>query len=107
MGQAAIALCRAWSRAAVPARLQAVTQETGDGCIFQQLKAEILKLSRATDCEVAKKERKLVDLSEVEEPEARICGQLSNHQTLHRSQFHDGQIHRCRESTGRNQQLGV
>jgi hypothetical protein len=45
-----------------------------DGYNFQQLKAEILKLSRATDWEVAKKEWKLVDISEVEEPETCLCG---------------------------------
>jgi hypothetical protein len=44
-----------------------------DGYNFQHLKAEILKLSRATDWEVAKKEWKLVDISEVEEPETCLC----------------------------------
>lgn len=46
----------------------------GDGYNFHQLKAEILKLSRATDWEVAKKEWKLVEISEAEEPETCLCG---------------------------------
>jgi hypothetical protein len=41
----------------------------GDGYNFQQLKAAILALSRATDWEVAKKEWRLVEISEADEPE--------------------------------------
>ena len=43
----------------------------GDGYNFQQLKAAILALSRATDWEVAKKEWRLVEISEADEPENR------------------------------------
>jgi hypothetical protein len=41
----------------------------GDGFNFQQLKA-----SRATDWEVAKSEWRLVEISEVDEPETCLCG---------------------------------
>lgn len=47
----------------------------GDGYNFQQLKAAILLLSRATDWEVAKKEWRLVEVSEANEPETCLCGQ--------------------------------
>jgi hypothetical protein len=46
----------------------------GDGYNFQQLKAAILQLSRATDWEVAKKEWKLIEVSEADEPETCLCG---------------------------------
>lgn len=46
----------------------------GDGYNFQQLKTAILALSRATDWEVAKKEWRLVEISEADEPEACLCG---------------------------------
>ncbi|MBN9567767.1 MAG: hypothetical protein J0H79_09185 [Alphaproteobacteria bacterium] len=46
----------------------------GDGYNFQQLKAAILTLSRATDWEVAKKEWRLVEISEADEPETCLCG---------------------------------
>lgn len=41
----------------------------GDGYNFQQLKSEILALSKAQDWAVAKKEWKLVAVSEADEPE--------------------------------------
>ncbi|CAH1648210.1 hypothetical protein [Chelatococcus asaccharovorans] len=44
-----------------------------DGYNFQQLKAAILALSRATDWEVAKKEWRLVEISEADEPETCLC----------------------------------
>jgi hypothetical protein len=46
----------------------------GDGYNFQQLKAAILQLSKATEWEVAKKEWKLVEISEAGEPETCLCG---------------------------------
>jgi hypothetical protein len=46
----------------------------GDGYNFQQLKAAILQLSRATDWEVAKREWALVGITEAEEPETCPCG---------------------------------
>jgi hypothetical protein len=46
----------------------------GDGYNFEQLKAEILNLSRATDWAVAKKEWKLVEIAEADEPETCLCG---------------------------------
>lgn len=46
----------------------------GDGYNFQQLKAAILQLSKATDWEVAKREWKLVEISEADEPETCLCG---------------------------------
>ncbi|MFQ6774939.1 hypothetical protein V6Z69_07005 [Cereibacter sphaeroides] len=46
----------------------------GDGYNFQQLKAAILALSQAADLEVAKKEWRLVDISEADEPETCLCG---------------------------------
>jgi hypothetical protein len=46
----------------------------GEGYNFQQLKAEILALSRATDWEVAKNEWSLVGISEADEPETCLCG---------------------------------
>lgn len=46
----------------------------GDGFNFTQLKKEILALSRATDWEVAKKEWKLVGITEADEPEQCLCG---------------------------------
>jgi hypothetical protein len=46
----------------------------GDGYNFQQLKAEILSRSRATDWAVAKREWKLVDISEADEAETCLCG---------------------------------
>ena len=46
----------------------------GDGYNFQQLKAAVLKLSLATDWEVAKKEWRLVEISEADEPETCLCG---------------------------------
>ena len=45
-----------------------------EGHSFQQLKAEILKLSKAVDWEVARKEWKLVSVVEAEEPETCLCG---------------------------------
>lgn len=45
-----------------------------DGYNFQQLKAAILVRSKATDWEVAKKEWKLVEISEADEPETCLCG---------------------------------
>ena len=45
-----------------------------DGYNFQQLKAKILKLSHATVWEMAKKEWKLVEISEADEPETCLCG---------------------------------
>lgn len=45
-----------------------------DGYNFQQLKAAILPLSKATEWETAKKEWKLVGISEVDEPESCPCG---------------------------------
>jgi hypothetical protein len=45
-----------------------------DGYNFQQLKAAILELSRATDWEVAKREWRLVEISEADEPETCLCG---------------------------------
>ncbi len=46
----------------------------GDGYNFEQLKTAILALSRATSWEVAKKEWRLVDISEADEPETCLCG---------------------------------
>jgi hypothetical protein len=46
----------------------------GDGYNFQQLKAAILALSRATDWEVAKKEWRLFEISEADESETCLCG---------------------------------
>lgn len=46
----------------------------GDGYNFQQLKTAILALSHATDWEVAKKEWRLFDISEADEPETCLCG---------------------------------
>jgi hypothetical protein len=46
----------------------------GDGYNFEQLKTAILALSRATDWETAKKEWRLVDISEADEPERCLCG---------------------------------
>lgn len=46
----------------------------GDGYNFQQLKVAILALSWATDWEVAKKEWRLVEISEADEPETCLCG---------------------------------
>jgi hypothetical protein len=45
-----------------------------DGYNFIQLKTAILELSEATDWEVAKKEWKLVGVSEADEPECCLCG---------------------------------
>lgn len=45
-----------------------------DGYNFQQLKAAILALSRATDWEPARLEWKLVGISEADEPETCLCG---------------------------------
>ncbi|MCA8900388.1 MAG: hypothetical protein KDA53_03990 [Hyphomonas sp.] len=45
-----------------------------DGYNFRQLKAAILKLSRATDWETARKEWILTDIYESEEPEECLCG---------------------------------
>jgi hypothetical protein len=45
-----------------------------DGYNFLQLKTEILKLSHATVWGVAKKEWKLVEISEAVEPETCLCG---------------------------------
>lgn len=45
-----------------------------DGFNFAQLKKAILALSKATDWEIAKKEWKLVGISEAEEPEQCLCG---------------------------------
>lgn len=46
----------------------------GDGYNFEQLKSAILALSRATNWEVAKKEWRLIDVSEADEPETCLCG---------------------------------
>jgi hypothetical protein len=46
----------------------------GDGFNFQQLKIAILALSRATDWEIAKKEWRLVEISEADEAETCLCG---------------------------------
>ncbi len=46
----------------------------GEGYNFQQLKAEILARSRATDWAVAKNEWKPVGISEADEPETCLCG---------------------------------
>jgi hypothetical protein len=46
----------------------------GDGFNFEQLKSAILRLSRATDWKVAKKEWRLVEVSEADEPETCLCG---------------------------------
>lgn len=46
----------------------------GDGYNFEQLKTAILALSRATDWEHAKKEWRLVEVSEADEPETCLCG---------------------------------
>jgi hypothetical protein len=46
----------------------------GDGYNFEQLKGAILKLSRATDWDVAKREWRLVEISEADEPETCLCG---------------------------------
>jgi hypothetical protein len=45
-----------------------------DGYNFAHLKAEILKLSKATDWETARKEWKLIGISQADEPEACLCG---------------------------------
>lgn len=45
-----------------------------DGYNFKQLKAAILKLSRATDWETARKEWILTDIYEAEAPEECLCG---------------------------------
>lgn len=45
----------------------------GDGYNFQQLQREILSRSKATDWEVAKKEWRLVSISEADEPETCLC----------------------------------
>jgi hypothetical protein len=44
----------------------------GDGYNFEQLKGAILKLSRATDWDVAKMKWRLVEISD--EPETCLCG---------------------------------
>ncbi len=46
----------------------------GDGYNFEQLKSAILALSRAANWEVAKKEWRLIDVSEADEPETCLCG---------------------------------
>lgn len=46
----------------------------GDGYNFEQLKAAILRLSHATNWEVAKKEWRLIEVSEADQPEACLCG---------------------------------
>jgi hypothetical protein len=46
----------------------------GEGYNFQQLKAEVLSRSRATEWEVAKNEWSLVGISEADEPETCLCG---------------------------------
>lgn len=46
----------------------------GDGYNFQQLKREILALSQSLDWEMAKKEWRLISISEAEEPETCLCG---------------------------------
>ncbi len=45
-----------------------------DGYNFQQLKAQILALSKAIDWQVAKKEWRLIEVSEADEPETCLCG---------------------------------
>lgn len=45
----------------------------GDGYNFAVLSAEILKLSRASDWEAARKEWALVDVYEADEPETCLC----------------------------------
>lgn len=45
-----------------------------DGYNFAQLKAEILSLSKAQDWDVARKEWKLVGISQADEPETCLCG---------------------------------
>lgn len=46
----------------------------GDGYNFDQLKSAILALSCATNWDVARKEWRLVDISEANEPETCLCG---------------------------------
>lgn len=46
----------------------------GDGYNFEQLRAAILKLSEATEWEVAKLEWGLVSVTEADEPERCLCG---------------------------------
>jgi len=45
----------------------------GDDYKFEELKREILARSRATDWELAKKEWRLVAISEADEPERCLC----------------------------------
>lgn len=45
----------------------------GDGYNFEELKREILARSRATDWELAKKEWRLIAISEADEPERCLC----------------------------------
>ena len=45
----------------------------GDDYNFEELKREILARSRATDWELAKKEWRLVAISEADEPERCLC----------------------------------
>lgn len=46
----------------------------GDGYNFKQLRDAILKLSEASEWEVARKEWGLISVSEAEEPETCLCG---------------------------------
>lgn len=46
----------------------------GEGHNFKQLKAAILARSQATDWEIAKKEWKLTQIYEAEEPDTCLCG---------------------------------
>jgi len=46
----------------------------GDGYNFEQLRAAILKLSKAQDWEVARKEWALITIYEVGEPDTCLCG---------------------------------
>lgn len=46
----------------------------GEGHNFKQLKEAILALSSATDWEIARKEWKLVDIAEADEPQTCECG---------------------------------
>ena len=66
----------------------------GDGYNFKQLQERILALSDAADWDVARKEWSLVDVSEADEPETRLCGhfpiveicQISNRVTGHKTE---------------------
>src|SRR5665647_3036704 len=66
----------------------------GDGYNFKVLSAKILKLSKATDWETARKEWALIDIHESDEPETCLCEhfpiieicEIRNNVTQHRTE---------------------